>query len=167
EDKKDKQKIFSLIKDFLPFVEDIAVKKLPDKSLFANLKEVYSKEKFLPAFLMSDGTMDITAFIIAFYFERKPLIVIEEPERNIHPYLISEMVDMMKDVSDRLKKQIVVTTHNPELVKYAGLKNVLLVQRDDRGFSKISRPAEKKKVQVFLKNDMGVDELYVQNLLEW
>jgi len=164
--KKNASRISTLINDLLPFIEDITVEKLADKSLLTSLKEVYSEKKFFPAPLMSDGTINITALIIALYFEEKPLIIIEEPERNIHPHLISKVVDMMKDVSERFGKQIIVTTHNPEMVKYAGIENILLVNRDDNGFSQISRPAEKKEVKIFLENEMGIEELYVQNLLE-
>jgi len=116
---------------------------------------------------MSDGTINITALIIALYFEEKPVIAIEEPEKGIHPHLISKVVDMMKDVSERFEKQIIVTTHNPEMVKYAGIENILLVHRDDNGFSQISRPSEKEEVKIFLENEMCIEELYVQNLLEW
>ncbi|MGB2728828.1 MAG: AAA family ATPase [Halobacteriota archaeon] len=167
DDKKNEKRISNLIKDLLPFIEGITVEKLTDRSLLASLKEVYYGETFLPAFLMSDGTINITALIIALYFEEKPLIVIEEPERNIHPYLISKVIEMMNDVSERLKKQIIVTTHNPEVVRYAGIENILLVHRDDNGYSQISRPAEKEEVKIFLENKMGIEELYVQNLLEW
>ncbi|MBA7539811.1 hypothetical protein ES705_32096 [subsurface metagenome] len=167
DDKEKAERISNLIKDFLPFIEDITVEKLPDKSLLAGLKEIYYGKTFLPAFLISDGTINITALIIALYFEKTPLTVIEEPERNIYPYLISKVVEMMNDVSGRLKKQIIVTTHNPEVVRYADIENILLVHRDDKGFSQISRPAEKEEVKIFLENKMGIEELYVQNLLEW
>ncbi|KAF5417293.1 MAG: hypothetical protein C5S49_03710 [Candidatus Methanogaster sp.] len=167
DDKKKVERISNLVKDLLPFIEDLTVERLADKSLLASLKEVYSEKAFLPTPLMSDGTINITALIIILYFERKPLIIIEEPERTIHPYLISKIVDMMKDVSERFEKQIVVTTHNPEMVKYAGIDNILLVTRDDNGFSQISRPSEKEEVKIFLENEMGIEELYVQNLLEW
>jgi predicted ATP-dependent endonuclease of OLD family len=70
----------------------------------------------------------------------------------------------MKDAS--IKKQIIVTTHNPEMVKNADLENILLVSRDKDGFSTISRPAEKEEVKTFLKNEIGIEDLYVQNLLE-
>ena len=90
-------------------------------------------------------------------------MIIEEPERNIHPYLISKVVNMMKDASQR--KQIIVTTHNPEFVRHAGLENILLVSRGEDGFSIITRPADKEEVKTFLKNDIGIDELYIQNLL--
>jgi len=167
DDEKKAESMSALMKDLLPFIESLTVDRLADKSLLVSLKEVYSGKKFLPAPLMSDGTINITALIIALYFEEKPVIAIEEPERNIHPHLISKIVDMMKDVSERFEKQIIVTTHNPEMVKYAGIENILLVHRDDRGFSRISRPSEKDEVRIFLENEMGIEELYVQNLLEW
>ena len=72
----------------------------------------------------------------------------------------------MRDASQTQKKQIVVTTHNPEFVKYAGLENILLVSRNEEGFSTVSRPADKEEVKTFLKNDIGIEELYIQNLLE-
>jgi predicted ATPase len=118
----------------------------------------------LPASLISDGTINITALIIALFFEKKPLTIIEEPERNIHPYLISKVVEMMKDASNNI--QILVSTHNPEIVKLADLENLLLISRDKEGFSVISRPSEKENVKTFLKNEIGIEELYIQNLLE-
>lgn len=162
---KDRERKFSnLIKDLLPFVNKIDVEKFADKSLLFKLRESYFKKEYLPASLLSDGTINITSLIVALYFEDKPLTIIEEPERNIHPYLISKVIDMMKDASK--EKQIIVTTHNPEIVKYAGLKNILLISRDDKGFSNISKPYEKEDVKIFLEKKMGIEELYVQNLLE-
>ena len=162
--KKNESTFLSLIKDLLPFIDGVTVKDTGDKSLITNLAETYSNKKYIPAHLLSDGTINVTALVIALYFGGDP-IIIEEPERNIHPYLISKIINMMKDVSERQRKQVIVTTHNPEVVKYAGIKNILFVKRDEHGFSKIYRPYEKDEVKVFLENDMGVDTLYIQNLL--
>jgi len=46
------------------------------------------------------------------------------------------------------------------------LEDLLLVSRNKEGFSTISRPSKKKEVKIFLKNQMGLDELFIQNLLE-
>jgi len=166
EDREKRRKLLNLIKDLLPFVENLDVEKFADISLLFKLKESYFKTQYLPASLISDGTINMTALIVALYFEKKPFVIIEEPERNIHPYLISKVVEMMRDASQTQKKQIVVTTHNPEFVKYAGLENILLVSRNEDGFSTISRPVDKEEVKAFLKNDIGIEELYIQNLLE-
>lgn len=159
-----KRKLSNLIKDLLPFVDDLATDKFADRSLLFKLREIYFPNVYFPASFISDGTVNINALLIALYFEEKSLSIIEEPERNIHPYLISKVMDMMKDASKN--KQIIVTTHSPEVVKHADLENILLVSRNKEGFSTISRPSKKKDVKIFLKNQMGLDELYIQNLLE-
>ncbi|HOC52436.1 MAG TPA: AAA family ATPase [Caldisericia bacterium] len=163
ENKKKKRKFFNLVKELLPFINNLDVEKFMDLSLLFKSQEIYSKNQYLPASSISDGTINIIALIIALYFEEKPLTIIEEPEKNIHPYLISKVVNMMKEASQN--KQILVTTHNPEIVKYTDLDNILLVSRNENGFTTISRPVDKKEVKIFLKNNIGIEELYIQNLL--
>jgi len=163
QDEAKRNDFLRLLRDLLPFVEDLRIERFSDKSMLFALEERYSKGNFVPAVFLSDGTIHLTALILVLYFDRASVAVIEEPERNIHPRLISRLVALLVDGSRR--KQIVVTTHNPELVKHADLKDLLLVQRDPRGFSRISRPAESEELKVFLENDLGVDDLFVQDLL--
>lgn len=163
EDRDRKRKLANLLGDLLPFVTGVEIEKFADKSLLFNVRETYVKKQSLPASLISDGTINVTALIAALYFEKKPVAIIEEPERNIHPSLISKIVAMMKDASQG--KQIIVTTHNPEVVRHADIGDVLLVSRNGEGFSTISRPSENKEVKVFLQNEMGLEELFVENLL--
>ncbi len=163
--KAKKRKLSNLVRELLPFVDDLDIQKLADKSLLFKLRETYAEKQYLPASLLSDGTIRMTALIITLYFEEKPsTIIIEEPERNIHPHLLSKVISMMKEASQ--KKQIIVTTHNPEIVRYAGLENILLVSRDKEGFSTVYRPGDKDEVRTFLQNEIGIEELYVQNLLD-
>jgi predicted ATPase len=159
-----KRRLSNFLIDLLPFISDLDIEKFADKSLLFKLRESFCQKKYLPASLISDGTINLIALLMALYFEKKAVTIIEEPERNIHPYLIARVVDMMKDASKN--KQIIVTTHNPEIVKNADPDNILLVQRDSKGFSRISRPETKEDVQIFLKNEIGIDELFVQGLLE-
>jgi len=161
--KNNSRKLFNLISDLLPFVTELDIEKFADKSLLFKIREEYFGRQYLPASLISDGTINITSLVVALFFGKNQLTIIEEPERNIHPYLISRVVNMMKEASQ--KKQIIVTTHNPEMVKHAGLKNILLISRDKDGFSTISKPSDNEEVKIFLKNEIGIDELYIQNLL--
>jgi len=158
-----KRKFSNLLRDVLPFVEDFSVQKFMDVSLILTLRERYAKSRDLPASSLSDGTIVIFAMIIALYFEKKPFIIIEEPVSHIHPFLITRLVRMMKEASE--KKQVMITTHSTELVKHAALDDLLLISRDSAGFSIISRPGDKEEVRTFLANEIGIEELYVQNLL--
>ncbi len=163
ENKNVRRKLFNLVQDVLPSISNVKVEKLADKSVLFKIMESYFPGNYLPASLISDGTINIIALIVALYLEKNSLAIIEEPERNIHPSLISKTVDMMREVATR--KQIVVTTHNPEVVKYAGLENLLFIYRDQDGFSKVERTIDNKLVKAFLKNNLGIEELFVQNLL--
>ena len=163
-DARKRKKLINLVKDILPFVDDLDVATFEDRTLLFNIREVYSKERYVPASFISDGTVGITAIILALYFEPSPLVIIEEPGRNVHPYLISKIVDMMKDASR--KKQIITTTHNPEMVRWADQKDLFLVSRNKEGFSTVSKPTDREEVKQFLQNEIGIEDLYVQNLME-
>ena len=158
-----KRKFSNLLRDVLPFVEDFSVQKFMDVSLILTMRERYAKSRDLPASSLSDGTIAIFAMIIALYFEEKPFIIIEEPTSHIHPFLVARLMRMMKEASE--KKQVMITTHSTEVVKHAALDDILLISRDSEGFSIISRPGDKEEVRTFLANEIGIEELYVQNLL--
>ncbi|MEI7434387.1 MAG: AAA family ATPase [Methanomicrobiales archaeon] len=162
EDPGRKKAFLNLIRDMLPFVDDIAVEKFLDMSLFMKVKEIYSG-KYIPASMISDGTINIAALIVALFFEERPVTIIEEPERNIHPALISKLVAILKDASQR--KQIIVTTHNPEMVKHVDIEDITLITRDRNGFSHLSKPVDKQEVRTFLEHEIGIDELFIQDLL--
>jgi len=166
QDRKKKRILSDLVTDILPFVKDIDIERFADKSLLFKISEKYfTKKEFLPASLISDGTISVAALIVCLYFEPKRFILIEEPERNIHPALISRLVGMMKEVAN-FRKQIVVTTHSPEIVKHAGVDCLLLLSRSPEGFSTVTKPGDNARVKTFLKEEIGVDELYAQELLE-
>jgi predicted ATPase len=163
EDPEKKRKFSNLLRDVLPFVEDFSVRKFMDISLILTLRERYIRSRDLPASSLSDGTIIIFALIIALYFEDKPFIVIEEPVSHIHPFLISRLMAMMKEASEH--KQVMITTHSQEVVKHTLIEDLLLVSRDSEGYSIISRPADKDDVRTFLRNEIGLEDLFVQNLL--
>ncbi len=160
--KEKRVNIVYLLKDFVPFVKDVKIERLIDKSIFLSLKEEFY-DKNIPASLISDGTLNILATIVALIHEKKDVYVFEEPERNVHPTLIEKLVNMFKEFSE--KKQIILTTHNPLIVKYAGIENILLVKRDKDGFSHIVKPENSVIVKEFLKSDFGLDELFTKGII--
>lgn len=161
--KKNEKIFYNLMSQMLPFVDKFKVDRIAD-TLLVKLREKFSGNLYFPAFFISDGTINLAALITALFFEENSCKIVEEPERNIHPYLISKVLDMMRDASQNT--QIITTTHNPELVRHAKPEEILLVSRTERGFSTITRPIEKSEIKTFLENELGMDQLYVQNLLE-
>lgn len=161
--KEDRKKLTMILKDFLPFVEDITIENTLDKSYTYKVREKYCQTCFNSSFL-SDGTVSILATIVALYFEPKSQVVIlEEPERNIHPKLLSTLLQAAEDVAST--KQVIITTHNPIFLRNAKIKNVKLVSRNTDGYSKVTSPNDSKSVQAFIQSELGLDDLFLQDLL--
>ena len=95
---------------------------------------------------------------LALYFETESnIIILEEPERNIHPKLLANLLASAEDVSS--EKQVIITTHNPELLKHSSIESICLITRDPQGFSTISSPKDNTTVKLFIENDLGLLEL--------
>ena len=163
-DEDTSQSIRNLCQYNLPYLKDLGVEQLADRFISIKVQETFADGKELPAFLISDGTANIIALVVALYFQKqKRFAIFEEPERHLHPKVFSGLMELFKEVSER--RQILVTTHNPEVVKYAGIENILLVNRDKNGYSLITKPADSEHVRTFLEHDLGVEDLFVDNLL--
>ncbi len=163
QNEKEKEKFNKILGDILPFAEDLKVDRLRDESFITCLKECYY-DHYFPAYLLSDGTINIVAMIVILFFEAKSVIVLEEPGRNLHPLLLSKLIYMMEDVSQELDKQIIITTHNPEIIRYTDQKKVIVINRDEGGFSQMSKPSEKVELKTFLK-EIGIVDLFLEGML--
>jgi predicted ATPase len=155
------RKFHNLLRYMLPFAVEVGTEQYLGTSILMKLREEYYEDSLL-ANLLSDGTVDVVALITALFFEDKDVVIIEEPERNLHPHLISGLMRLMEDASRN--KQVIITTHSPEVVKHAGVENLLLIARDKEGFSTVSRPVEREAVKIFLEHNLGLDDVFVQEL---
>ena len=159
-----KKRLINLVSVLLPFVHDLDVEAFGFGQLMTTLTERFSDKRHrLPAFFASDGTVACLALVVALYFQDNAVAVFEEPDRHIHPHLASRVMQMMNEVTERT--QVIVTTHNPEMLRHANLDDLLLVTRNSDGHSEITRPADSEVLSHFLQNELGVDDLFVQNLL--
>ena len=64
-----------------------------------------------------------------------------------------------------IAKQIIITTHSPEIIKNADIKNIILIKRDSEGNSFIVRPSTAKDLQIFLQQNIGISELFTDGFL--
>ena len=158
---EEKKKLLFILKKLMPFVEDISTEKSFNKSMIFRVKE--NNKNNLPSVLLSDGTVNIIAIIIALYFEKNnDVVIIEEPEKNIHPKLANQLVNLMKDIG--IKKQIIITTHNTQLLSSVELNDVIYVYRNRKMFSDIERPENSERVKEFIKNELDIGDLFYDGL---
>ena len=162
-DAQKQNKFLNLVPILLPYVEKIDVIKLENNSRMFRLSEKYNQLPVSSPFV-SDETMNIHALISVLYFESGDILLIEEPERNIHPALFIQLVGMMREVSQN--KQIIITTHSPEILNFCELNDIHLISRNNNGFSKVSKPADNKEIKVFI-DELGIGQIFVDGYLEF
>ena len=72
-------------------------------------------EKPIPLERASDGTLRLVAYYILLNEpELPPLIAIEEPERNLHPGALTDITNVLEQISEH--SQVIITTHSSQLL---------------------------------------------------
>jgi predicted ATPase len=160
------RKLRNLLSVFVRHIEDVRIVSMGDGSLGWEVDESFESKEVLPAPYLSDGVAQIVALLVVLYFSEKrfaQVLVIEEPDRHIYPYFIERLVATLQEAS--AERQVIITTHNPEVVRHVPLESLRLVSRDQHGLSSVSEPASSEHVQNFLKDELGVDFLFAKDLL--
>ena len=107
---------------FLPnFIEVDVIDDKENKQFLIKLKDKDKKE--YTSRVLSEGTLRILALCILEYDNKHTgLLCFEEPENGIHPFRISAMAKLLKDLSvdfadtETPLRQVIVNTHSPVLV---------------------------------------------------
>lgn len=69
----------------------------------------------IPLTRASDGTLRLVAYYILLNEpELPPLIAIEEPERNLHPGVLTDIANVLEQISEH--SQVMITTHSSQLL---------------------------------------------------
>jgi AAA domain, putative AbiEii toxin, Type IV TA system len=157
-----RKRFVRLIRALLPDVVDLRSERFGNMVMF-KVREHSGGGAYFASEALSDGTLSTIALVVALFFEEKPLVIIEEPERNLHPRLLGALIDLMKEVSS--ERQLIVTTHSPTFVEGAGLDALFFLSRTKTGTSVLSRPSDSAAVRAFLKEEIGLGTLFSQDLL--
>lgn len=87
---------------------------------------------------VSDGTMLMLAFSVLPHQTAPPeLVTIEEPEHGLHPYLLQQLVELLRRLATgaggRPPIQVVLATHSAELLEHLRPDEVRFLSRRDDG----------------------------------
>lgn len=124
---------------------------------------------------LSDGTLRIIAYYVLLHNDNlPPLIGIEEPERNLHPAILTTVASILKKLSQRT--QVVITTHSSQLLDCFSSDeinsdiSVLLLSKKDTSGTQVFRldqlSQEREDLAEWMR-DFGVGSaVYHSNLLQ-
>ncbi len=89
----------------------------------------------VPSWLVSDGTLRLTALTLPAYLNNvQGIYLIEEPENGIHPRGIATIYDSLSSV---YSAQVLLATHSPIILNLAKLEQVLCFAKDAEGATDI------------------------------
>ncbi|MFC0544258.1 AAA family ATPase [Kutzneria chonburiensis] len=107
------------------------------RALFFKQETEDGQAREFDALSMSDGTLHALGVLIAL-FEGTETVGIEEPESGLHPAAAAVLMDALRDGAHR--RQVLVTTHSPDLLDVPGLDaSEVLAVRSVRGRTVIGR----------------------------
>ena len=156
--------ILSGLRGAVPDVQRIKTLRLEsgDKWTF---QVVEKRIRALSPALVSDGTIRLLAMMVVLCWssQNSSLLVIEEPENNLHPHLCEQLVATFRAVSE--KRQIIATTHSPGFLDYLELDELLMCERDAKTHCTVIIPAASKDNVDIFKRRFSLGELWVQGVL--
>ncbi len=79
--------------------------------------------------LLSDGTLRVLQLLLALLSEDTKLLLIDEPESAVHPGLLGKLLHEISAYS--ADRQIVISTHSPQVVSWALPEAIRVVTRTD------------------------------------
>jgi len=115
------------------------------------------------AHVLSDGTLRFICLATLLLQPSELLpdtVLIDEPELGLHPYAISVLADIFKQVAEN--KQLIVSTQSVELVNELSPEDVIVVDQQD-GYSTFTRFTEDELEGWLTEYSMG--ELWKRNIL--
>jgi predicted ATPase len=158
-----REKLLDIVQVMVPGFEDWETEQLADGRIAFKVRE-RGLRGTLPALLVSDGTVRLLTILAALFWSQLPpsTIFIEEPERSLHPAVMGQLADLMREVSSQT--QIIITTHSADFVRHCRPGEVYLLDKVD-GCTQAVQASSIEQIDEFLKR-FTLDQLWLQGHLE-
>jgi predicted ATPase len=127
------------LKNLLAFVNGV------DTTVDRGLVQLLLKERYFDVDIdplsTSDGTLRLLALVTALHLmPEHGLLVVEEPEHGLHPLVFGPLLDLMRERCPKgVGRQVLVTTHSPDLLDAAETEEVVVVDRNEAGVTELKR----------------------------
>ena len=137
--------VLQAMRQRVPGVSDVEAKPTEDGRLVLRFQDGIFQDPFIAPYV-SDGTIKLFAFLVLLYDPNPhPLLAVEEPENQLYPALMRELVEEFHDYAQR-GGQVFVSTHSPDFLNGAELDEIRWLVKED-GFTKVRRASESELLQ--------------------
>ena len=106
---------------------------------------------------LSAGTRRVIRLVTSMLFDKRSLMLLEEPEDSIHTGLLRKLIDIFRAYSDKV--QMIFTTHSLDVLDILRPEEVLMITAPDgRTHARKLTSIEIARAKKFLENDGSLSE---------
>jgi predicted ATPase len=157
-------KMLNVMARRVPGVSRVEARPTEDGRLVLRFQDGSFKDPFIARYV-SDGTIKMFAYLVLLYDPHPhPLLAIEEPENQLYPELLYELVEEFRDYARR-GGQVFVSTHSPEFLNGTKLEEIFWLVKQE-GFTKVRRASESDLLKNLVNEGDLPGALWKQGLFE-
>ena len=173
-EREHKEKFNNILKKIatkIPGITSIRTEKSIDDRLLICFNEKGFNDPFY-AQQMSDGTLKIFSYMLLLADPNPPPFVgIEEPENGLYHKLLEILANEFREHSTGIKggsggSQLFVTTHQPYFVDALKPEEVWILEKDNNGFSKISRASDNEIIINLVAEGLPLGGLWYSDYID-
>lgn len=133
-------RVLEVMRQRVPGVSQVEARPTEDGRLVLRFQDGSFKDPFIARYV-SDGTIKMFAYLVLLYDPKPhPLLAVEEPENQLYPELLHELVEEFRDYARR-GGQVLVSTHSPDFLNNTKLEEIYWLVKQD-GFTTVQRAAD-------------------------
>ena len=162
--RKSFERVLKTMRARVPGVMDVQAQSMEDGRLVLRFQDGSFKDPFVTRYV-SDGTIKMFAYLVLLHDPKPhPLLAVEEPENQLYPSLLSELIEEFRDYARR-GGQAFVSTHSPDFLSGAKLGEIYWLQKVD-GFSVVRRGSDSQLLRDLVEEGDLPGALWKQRLFE-
>ncbi|NLF99033.1 MAG: AAA family ATPase [Lentisphaerae bacterium] len=143
-------KIVEQMKRRVPGVGMIKPEPTADGRLLLKFQDGAFQDPFIDKYV-SDGTIKMFAYLVLLYDPSPhPLLCVEEPENQLYPKLLIELLEEFRAYALR-GGQVFVSTHSPDFLNATRLEEVFWLEKRD-GYTQVKRAADDAQIAAYMSD---------------
>ena len=148
----------------VPGIEKVEARPTEDGRLVLRFQDGSFKDPFIARYV-SDGTIKMFAYLVLLY-DPAPhaLVAVEEPENQLYPELLLELVEEFRDYARR-GGQVFISTHSPDFLNGTKLEEIYWLVKEG-GFATVRRAADSELLRQLIEEGDLPGSLWKQGLFE-
>ena len=156
--------VLQAMRQRVPGVSDVEAKPTEDGRLVLRFQDGNFKDPFIARYV-SDGTIKMFAYLVLLYDPKPhPLLAVEEPENQLYPDLLRELVEEFRDYARR-GGQVFASTHSPDFLNGAELGEIFWLVKE-RGFTSVRRASDSGLLKALIDEGDAPGALWRQGFFE-